>query len=196
MNDNVQLGMMVKFDTISSVEYDVYGDTKTPIKKIYNKKLKVPFYGMVVGMVRKATGKLEYDDEGPNRLIIDKYHNFYEVKTGLKNKSVMVHPEDIEIVNKSNISIPNRSDLIFDENCVYSESNNGGDFFYIEEIEPGLVKLESGSSCVNSHNGIYPTEYLTRLLEYAKLELSPEDIFKDWDSDYANKLISKIKELK
>lgn len=76
---------------------------------------------------------------------------------------------------------------------IYSEGNNGGDFFEIEELEPGLIRIRSGSCCVYNHSGVFPTEYLTGLLEYASMELSLEKIFEGWDKEYIKELMGKIK---
>lgn len=187
----ITLGTIVSFNQISSVEY-----IESTKKEIIKHKLKTSFSGMVIGKIKKATGK--YDSghyENHPRLIVDKYHSFYEVRSGLTNKSFMVHPDDIKVVEESKVNIPNKNDLVFDENqVIHIEGNGGGDFVRIEEIEEGLLKIECGSGCVYNHNGIYPTEYLTKILEYAKLNLTPEKIFDGWNKDYVEKLKEKINE--
>jgi len=198
----ITLGTLVRFSKISEVRYEEldvapdcqYGRGKEPRKLIFKTELKTPFEGMVIGKVKRATGQYGRNLDEGNCLVIDKFHDFYEVRTGLKNKPVMVHPDDVDIIENSKINITDRNDLVFSETPrLYSEGNNGGDFFDIEEIEPGLIRIESGSSCVYNHHGVYPTEYLTRLLEYASLELTPEKILSGWDQKYVNDLIGKIK---
>lgn len=192
----ITLGTIIKFDKVSSVEY-VYKNLEqdVPNKEIVKKKLKAPFEGMVIGKLRRATGQYSKGNyESQPSLIVDKFHDFYEVRTGLKNKPVLVHPDDIEVLEKSKIEVPDKNDLVFDENSkIYSEGNNGGDFFELEEVEPGMIKIKSGSCCVYNHDGIYPTEYVTKLLEYAFQELKPEIIFQGWRRDYVEELIGKIK---
>lgn len=194
--EDITLGTIVRFDQTSTVEY-VYKnlDQDSPDKEIVKHKLKAPFEGMVVGKVKKATGQYQQGDyEDSARLVVDKFHDFYEVRTGLTNRPVMVHPDDVTVIDKSEVSIPNRNDLVFSSKPrVHSVGNGGGDFFDIEEVEDGLIKIESGSCCVYNHQGIYPTEYLTRLLEYAQMELTPEKIFKGWNKEYVQELLGKIK---
>jgi len=198
----ITLGTVVKFDQISSVEYEPYssaeecpyGRGREPRKLIVKKKLKAPFTGMVIGKVKRATGKYGRNNDEPNCLVIDKYHDFYEVRASLTNKPFMVHPDDISLVSESKVEVPNRNDLVFDEKpSLYSSANGGGDFVDIEEVEEGLLRIKAGSCCVYSHDALYPTEYLTRLLEYAHLNLTPEQIFKGWKEEYVAELMGKIK---
>lgn len=197
---DITLGTKIRFNKVSQLRYDDSDYTnKEPYKIIEKTLIDDEHEGMVVGMVKKATGKYKVNKDdyygNRNQLCIDKFHNFYEVRTGLKNKPVLVHPDDVTVVEDSKIILPERRDIKYKTNAsIYSEGNNGGDFVRIEEVKEGILAIKCGSCCIYNHKGIYPTEYLTRLLEYASLNLTPEKIFSGWNKDYVKELIENIKE--
>lgn len=83
---------------------------------------------------------------------------------------------------------------------VYAEGNNGGNIIEVEEKSNGLIRIYSASCCVSSLNAIVPVEFITAIIESKILEHNGDinsviDSF-GWDTEYKDKLKSKVKELK
>ena len=97
-NDNLILGQKVKFSLVTYFEYD---DDK------YKKKEKESFkaeIGIIVRKTKKATGYYsdsveDFDGEwSPPCLKVDKWHDVYEVAYCIREKTILVSPEDLEII--------------------------------------------------------------------------------------------------
>jgi len=100
----LKLGQRVAFNKITAFEYDPddfkYGTYKS------KQKLNIePKEGIIVRKTRKATGTYtssgggnEDGDFDPPYLSVDKWYVVYEVAYDIKRKSVIVSPEDLEVM--------------------------------------------------------------------------------------------------
>ncbi len=85
---------------------------QTKESKFVKQTFGTPKIGRIVGIAKRFEGKINigsyggYDgyDDGGNYLMIERSLDFYKVRLGMMNSSLLVFPEDIQLIKPENIN--------------------------------------------------------------------------------------------